>query len=92
MAPTIAAMMDKIESIFCQPDVLTCSRPLCRSQRSAMKTRSNVTTATVPMAMKTGLKLVAPTSEMYLHSSTSTPQDLGEFITHAMLCPSLNEL
>ena len=57
IAPTIAETVEAIDNHFWNQDVFTANVPRCRSQRSAMKTISKVTTATAPIAMKRGCKL-----------------------------------
>ena len=63
-APAMAAIIAQMERIFWAQDVLCASLPVCRSQRSVTKPRVKTTTVVVPIAMKRGLRLVAPTSDI----------------------------
>ena len=65
-APITAVTVAIIDSDFWNQEVFTANFPRCRSQRSAIKTKSKVTTVTAPIAMKSGCRLWAPISEIYL--------------------------
>lgn len=64
-APARAKNKLQMLKIFCAVDVFFARRPVCRSQRSAMRARSRKTTVTVPPAMNRGFRLKAPMSDMY---------------------------
>jgi hypothetical protein len=66
IAPQTAKKIDMIEKILSVMVLFGASRPICRSQRSAMKARSKDTVVTALPAMKSGFNPVAPTSDMYL--------------------------
>jgi len=63
-APATAARIERIDNDFWSQEVFSGRRPRWRSQRSAMSTKSKVTTLTVPIAINIGLALCAPMSEM----------------------------
>ena len=63
-APAIPATIAQMERIFWALDVLCASLPVCRSQSSETKPKVKRTAVEVPIAMKRGLRFVAPTLDM----------------------------
>jgi hypothetical protein len=64
--PQRAKNIDIIANVLSVQLLFGDSRPMCRSQRSAINARSKDTTVTALPAMKSGFKLEAPTSDMNL--------------------------
>jgi hypothetical protein len=64
--PIKEKIMENTERILCEVVVSWTSIPRCRAHLSATKPKSNSTTDAVPIDIKSGFKVSAPTSDMYL--------------------------